>query len=140
MDLGTGAVLRGSIEEETRTTLSHIDQILRAASCTPADVVKCTCHLANIEDFDRFNAVYPDYFPPVRPARTTVESVLWGGIKVGIDVRPEFRRTQNEDLPAAFGQLHGGDMDTLDRYACKFLEYMASVESPASPARKRTSA
>ena len=85
MDLKTGQVLHGSIQEETRTTLAHIDKILRAAGCTPEDVVKCTCHLADIKDFDGFNAVYAEYFQGVRPARTTVQSVLWGGIKVEID-------------------------------------------------------
>ena len=85
MDLETGRVLHGSIQEETRTTLSHIDKILRAAGCTPQDVVKCTCHLADIKDFDGFNAVYAEFFQGIRPARTTVQSVLWGGIKVEID-------------------------------------------------------
>lgn len=86
LDLATGEVLRGSIEDETQATLRHIDIVLREAGCTAADVVKSTVHLANIEDFDRFNAVYADYFPSPRPARTTVQSVLWGGIKVEIDV------------------------------------------------------
>ncbi len=85
VELTTGEVRRGSIEDETRFTLSHIDRILRAAGCTAADVVKCTCHLADIQEFDRFNAVYAEYFQPIRPARTTVQSVLWGGIKVEID-------------------------------------------------------
>ena len=78
-------MLHGSIEEETKTTLSHIDKILRAAGCTPQDVVKCTCHLADIKDFDGFNAVYAEFFQGIRPARTTVQSVLWGGIKIEID-------------------------------------------------------
>ena len=85
IDLETGQVLHGSIQEETRTTLSHVDKILRAAGCTSKDVVKCTCHLADINDFDGFNAVYGEYFQGVRPARTTVQSVLWGGIRIEID-------------------------------------------------------
>jgi 2-iminobutanoate/2-iminopropanoate deaminase len=85
LNLQTGEVVRGTIEEETRLTLSHIGELLRQAGCTPADVVKCTCHLANIHDFDRFDAVYAAFFPPVRPARTTVQSVLWNGILVEID-------------------------------------------------------
>jgi len=85
LDLATGEVIHGTIEEETRLTLSHIEKVLREAGCTPADVVKCTCHLADINDFGRFNAVYAEFFPPIRPARTTVQSVLWGGIKVEID-------------------------------------------------------
>ena len=54
--------------------------------CTPQDVVKCTCHLLDIADFGRFNKVYGEYFASgVKPARTTVQSVLWGGILVEID-------------------------------------------------------
>jgi 2-iminobutanoate/2-iminopropanoate deaminase len=49
------------------------------------DVVKCTCHLSDINDFGRFNAVYRSFFSGVLPARTTVQSVLGGGIKVEID-------------------------------------------------------
>jgi len=53
-------------------------------SVTFADVVKCTCHLANIDDFDKFDGVYRGFFSGILPARTTVQSVL-GGIKVEID-------------------------------------------------------
>jgi 2-iminobutanoate/2-iminopropanoate deaminase len=85
LDLATGEVLRGSVEDETRATLANVDKVLRAAGCGPEDVVKCTCHISRIEDFDAFNKVYAEYFTGIRPARTTVQSVLWGGIKVEID-------------------------------------------------------
>ena len=85
LDLRTGEVKRGAIEEETRLTLAHIGRILEVAGCTFEDVVKCTCHLADINDFDRFNRVYAEFFPGVSPARTTVQSVLGDGIKVEID-------------------------------------------------------
>jgi len=51
-------------------------------------VVKSTVHLADIEDFDRYNTTYKQFFKEttVLPARTTVQSVLWNGIKVEIDV------------------------------------------------------
>jgi len=85
LDLKTGQVVSGTIEEETRLTLQHVGKILEAAGCTFDDVVKCTCHLQDIKDFDRFNAVYAEFFKGVRPARTTVQSVLAMGIKVEID-------------------------------------------------------
>jgi len=85
LDLRTGEVLRGSIEEETRTTMANIGKILEAAGCGFDDVVKCTCHLADIRDFQRFNRVYAEFFSGVLPARTTVQSVLVEGIKVEID-------------------------------------------------------
>ena len=85
-NLATGDVVHGTIEEETRLTLSHIGKVLAGAGCTFEDVVKCTCHLRDIGDFDRFDKTYAEFFTGVKPARTTVQSVLWDGIKVEIDV------------------------------------------------------
>ena len=85
IDLETGKTVSGSIEEEVRLTLQNVGDVLQAGGCSFADVVRCTCHLADIADFDRFNAVYSEYFPNVKPTRTTVQSVLGGGIKVEID-------------------------------------------------------
>jgi 2-iminobutanoate/2-iminopropanoate deaminase len=85
IDFKTGKVLSGTIEEETRFVLSHIGKILEAAGCGFDDVVKCTCHLSDIADFDAFNRTYATFFSGIRPARTTVQSVLWAGIKVEID-------------------------------------------------------
>ena len=85
LDMKTGAIVGDTIEEQTSLTLGHVGKILAAAGCTFDDVVKCTCHLSDIKDFDRFNKVYSEVFTGIRPARTTVQSVLWGGIKVEID-------------------------------------------------------
>ena len=88
LDAKTGEVIRGTIEDETRLTLTHIEKILRAAGCTLNDVVKSTVHLADIEDFDRFDTAYKEFFKNVSvlPARTTVQSKLWNAITVEIDV------------------------------------------------------
>jgi 2-iminobutanoate/2-iminopropanoate deaminase len=85
LDLRTGKVVRGSIEDETQLTMSHIGKILESAGYGFENVVQCTCHLADIRDFDAFDRVYASFFSGVRPARTTVQSVLWSGIKVEID-------------------------------------------------------
>jgi 2-iminobutanoate/2-iminopropanoate deaminase len=84
-DLASGKVVHGTIEEETRLTLSHVGKVLTEAGCTFDDVVKCTCHLADINDFESFDQAYREFFTGVKPARTTVQSVLGGGIKVEID-------------------------------------------------------
>ena len=88
VDPKTAKPVRGSIEEETRYTLAQIKRIREAAGCSLNDVVKATVHLGDIAEFDRYNAVYKDFFKGVAvlPARTTVQSVLWNGIKVEIDV------------------------------------------------------
>ena len=85
VDFKTSAFVLGTIEEETKRTLENIKSIAEAAGATMKDVVKSTVHLADIGDFDRFNDVYGSYFEGVRPARTTVQSVLAEGISVEID-------------------------------------------------------
>ncbi len=84
-DLKTGAVISGTTGEETARTLASIAKVLKEAGCTLDDVVKCTCYLANIEDFESFDEAYSKFFTGVPPARTTVQAVLWGGLKVEID-------------------------------------------------------
>jgi 2-iminobutanoate/2-iminopropanoate deaminase len=87
VDPKTAQPIRGTIEEETLIVLRNLQGILGAAGCTLDHVVKCTVHLADIGAFDRYNAVYRDFFKgvAVMPARTTVQSVLWNGIQVEID-------------------------------------------------------
>ena len=85
VDFKTSRFVLGTIEEETHRTLANIQSIVEASGARMEDVIKCTVHLSNIGDFDRYNSVYAQYFPGVKPARTTVQSVLAEGIKVEID-------------------------------------------------------
>lgn len=86
LDLKDGTVMAGTIEQETLLTLSHVLEIVRRGGGTKEDIVKCTVHLSDIADFDRFNSAYRSFFEGcVLPARTTVQSVLADGIKIEID-------------------------------------------------------
>jgi 2-iminobutanoate/2-iminopropanoate deaminase len=85
IDFKTSQFVLGSIEEETHLTLHNVQRICEAAGCSLNDVVKCTVHLSDINDFDRYNVIYASYFPGIKPARTTVQSVLGNNIKVEID-------------------------------------------------------
>ncbi|MGN6492045.1 MAG: RidA family protein [Agriterribacter sp.] len=85
LNLQTGRVINGTIEEETLLTLEHIKDIVVAAGGLVSQIVKCTVHLSDINDFDRFNKAYAGFFGSIKPARTTVQSVLSDGIKVEID-------------------------------------------------------
>lgn len=84
-DFKTSQFLLGTIEEETKRTLDNLKNIIEAAGATMDDVVKVTAHLAKIEDFDKYNIVYATYFSGIKPARTTVQSVLAENLKVEID-------------------------------------------------------
>ena len=85
IDFKTSKFELGTIEEETRLTLHNINCILQSDGCSFDDVVKCTVHLADINDFDAYNAIYASHFSGVKPARTTVQSGLSQGIKIEID-------------------------------------------------------
>jgi len=85
LNLLTGEVVHGTIEEETLLTLSHIKKIIETAGGTLDDIVKCTVHLSDINEFEKYNNAYASFFPGIKPARTTVQSVLFDGIKIEID-------------------------------------------------------
>ncbi len=85
VDFKTSTFKLGTIEEETVRTLDNIKAIIEKAGATMNDIVKCTVHLADINDFDRYNKIYAGYFTGIKPARTTVQSVLAENIKVEID-------------------------------------------------------
>jgi len=86
VDFKTSTFVLGTIEEETRRTLDNIKAIVEKAGASLDNVLKSTVHLSDIEDFGKFNEVYATYFDGIRPARTTVQSVLGENIKVEIDV------------------------------------------------------
>ncbi|MDR1874443.1 MAG: Rid family detoxifying hydrolase [Synergistaceae bacterium] len=77
------------IEAQTRQVMTNLKNILEAGGATMDNVVKSTVHLANLEDFAKFNEVYREFFTPPYPVRTTVGSALLGGILVEIDVIAE---------------------------------------------------
>src|SRR5689334_19931868 len=86
IDVTTRKITGSTIEEQVELTIKNVERILQQAGCSLSDVVKSTVHLLHMEDFDRFNVVYRRFFKEPFPARTTVQSGLWGGILVEIDV------------------------------------------------------
>ena len=86
VDFSKSVFVLGSIEEETVRTLDNVKAIIEEAGAQMADIVKCTVHISDINDFDKFNAAHASYFENgIPPARTTVQSVLGENIKVEID-------------------------------------------------------
>lgn len=88
--LRDGAVVPGTIEQETALTLENVAAVLAAGGAGVADVVRVGVYLADLDDFAAMNAVYAEFFrarggegAPL-PARTTIGAGLLG-IKVEID-------------------------------------------------------
>jgi len=73
-----GASLDGSgtmqfdIRAQTRATIENVADILEAAGASLADVVEICAFLVNMDDFDRYNETYGEYFGYDGPTRTTV--------------------------------------------------------------------
>lgn len=66
-------VVPGGIEAETRRVLGDIRDVLKTAGMDFSDVVSVNAYLIDLNDFDKFNAVYRESFPKDPPARTTVQ-------------------------------------------------------------------
>jgi 2-iminobutanoate/2-iminopropanoate deaminase len=80
-----GELVAGGVAEQTRQALENVRACLEAAGSGLAHVVKVTAFLADLGDFEAYNAVYREYFDEPFPARTTVGVSLPGGILVEIE-------------------------------------------------------
>ncbi len=80
-----GELVDGGIEAQVRRTLANLTACLRAAGCGTGDVLKVNAYLADLGDFETYNAVYREFFSEPFPARTTVGASLPGGILVEIE-------------------------------------------------------
>ncbi len=59
------------IEAQAEQSCKNVGEILKEAGLTFENVVKTTCFLADIDDFQKFNEVYTKYFVS-KPARSCV--------------------------------------------------------------------
>ncbi len=86
IDPKTGAIVEGTITEQTERILANIDSILQAANSSLSSVLKTTVYLTNLQDFEEMNRAYGQAFGTHRPARATVEvSRLPKGAKLEIE-------------------------------------------------------
>lgn len=68
----TGTLAGDTIEAQAAQVCKNIEAILRAAGSEISKVVKTTCFLRYLSDFEAFNAVYERHFVG-KPARSCVE-------------------------------------------------------------------
>lgn len=67
----------GSLEEQTRNTLSYIDKHLRTAGTDKSKLLMANIWLSDIRGYDEFNKVWDAWVDPDNtPARATVEARL----------------------------------------------------------------
>jgi 2-iminobutanoate/2-iminopropanoate deaminase len=80
-----GDLVEGGIEEQTRRALENLRACLRAGGCDLSDALRVNAYLADLGDFEAFNAVYREFFSEPYPARTTVGVSLPGAIRVEVE-------------------------------------------------------
>lgn len=82
----TTGKLEEGLEAQADRVMKNIAAILDAAGLTWANVAKTTCLLADIDDFEAFNAVYVRHVSDPRPARATYSvKALPGGALVEVE-------------------------------------------------------
>ena len=77
----------GDIEKETTQVLNNLKAVLISGGAVMNDVIKTTIFLTDLNDFQKVNNIYKEFFKgPVTPARACVEvSSLPKGVSVEID-------------------------------------------------------
>ena len=73
IDPETDSMIDGTIEEETERVLENIGAILKAASMTFENVVRCEVLMTDVNDYAQVNEVYARYFNEQPPARQAVQ-------------------------------------------------------------------
>lgn len=67
-----GTFVGGSVAEQTEQVMKNLAAVLKAAGVGFDAVVKSTCFLTDMADFEEFNGAYAAHFTGEPPARSTV--------------------------------------------------------------------
>ena len=87
---GYDKIVEGGIRTQVNQTMINIQNILKKHNATMDDIVKCTCILANGDDWAQMSEEYVKYFKIHKPARTT-----FGGAELGDGILVEIECIAN---------------------------------------------
>lgn len=73
LDPGTGKLVEGGVEAQTRQALTNLRAVLEAGGSSLDRVAKVTVFLQDINDFKAVNGVYAQFFTQDPPARSAVQ-------------------------------------------------------------------
>lgn len=68
---GSTTLVEGGVGPETRQIFENYKATLERVGADLSDIVKCTVFLDDMSKFSEMNAVYAEYFPEEKPARST---------------------------------------------------------------------
>ncbi len=87
IDISTGELVKGGIEEKTRVILDNVKHMLEEMGLTMGNIVKATIYLRDLKNFPAVNAVYGNYFTEDPPARCCLEV---SSLPLNSDIEIEF--------------------------------------------------
>lgn len=82
----SGSIVPGTFAEEMHRSIENVRRVLAVEGLDLADVVKVSSYVHDPADLAEYNRLYPEYFAPPRPARTTIANCLTEAVKFEIDV------------------------------------------------------
>lgn len=80
-----GNIIDDDFESEMRRSIANLEKILIHCGSSLTHVVKTQNYLNDPADRAQFNEIYPEFFTPPFPARTTISRCLSGTLKYEID-------------------------------------------------------
>lgn len=73
VDAKTGQLVEGGFEAQLEQVFRNLTGVLEASGSSIDHVVKATVFLADLNDYNKLNELYPKHFKGDPPARTTVQ-------------------------------------------------------------------
>ncbi|MEL7648395.1 MAG: RidA family protein [Sedimentibacter sp.] len=93
IDPDTRVVPEGGIEEHAKLALNNVDRVLKEANLQRNSVVQCRVYVSDIDQWDKVNQVYGEFFGEHKPARIVVPvGKLHFGCLVEIEAVAEVNR------------------------------------------------
>jgi 2-iminobutanoate/2-iminopropanoate deaminase len=86
IDMDSGRMPEGTIEDQTRLVLSNLSRVLEASGTSMEKVLRTTAYISDVAIWPQVNAVYAEVFGTHKPARTVVPvDVLHYGALIEVD-------------------------------------------------------
>ena len=73
LDPTTGKVVSNDVQDQTRQVMKNLKSILEAGGSSLSRVLKATVFITSMDDFEKVNEVYAEFFSGNYPARSCIE-------------------------------------------------------------------
>ncbi|MGM0557788.1 MAG: RidA family protein [Myxococcota bacterium] len=98
IDPESGELVDGKVEAQTARVMANLSAVLGASGLDFSHVIRTTIYLADMDHFEKVNAIYGRFFDENPPARATVEvSRLPKDVLVEIDMIAAAPEPKDED-------------------------------------------